>query len=157
MFGSKKEKNDKPKAPSTSSTVPSPKPSRAASQRPAASTLIARDVLIKGDIIGESEVRIEGKVEGNVNVKSGIVLGEKAQVMGNLTSDSITVFGQLKGNLTAKDLVIKSTAHLTGDFFVETLEIEPGGKYNGTLKMDYQSNQKPKLITPESVKEIKGA
>lgn len=104
-------------------------------------TVISVDTELKGDVSGKAAIRVDGKIDGNIEVISGVVLGEKSVVNGNINSNSVVVYGQLNGNLNAKELVIKNTAQINGDIFVETLEIEQGGKYNGTLKMDKVSTE----------------
>lgn len=41
-------------------------------------TIIGNDIIFKGDLNGDSVIRIDGKVEGNISSKQGIILGEKA-------------------------------------------------------------------------------
>lgn len=108
-------------------------------------TVIAEKVHVTGDINGGSSIRIDGKVTGNISVSPGVVLGEKAVVNGNVKSESIVIYGTLNGNIEAKDLAIKSTALINGDIYVETLEIDQGGKYNGNLKMEIQKNIQDKV------------
>lgn len=107
-------------------------------------TVISEKITVKGDINGDSSIRIDGTVEGNLSVSSGIILGEKAKVIGNIESASVIVYGNLKGNLKAKELTIKSSAIIEGDISTELLEIEPGGKYNGTLLMENLNQKLPK-------------
>jgi len=56
-------------------------------------TVVGNDMVFKGDILGEGIIRIDGKVEGNISSKQGIILGEKAAVNGTLESDQIIIFG----------------------------------------------------------------
>lgn len=116
-------------------------------------TVIAEKIHIEGHIKGNSSIRIDGKVTGDIEVSPGIVLGENSLVNGNIKSESIVVYGKLNGNINAKDLVIKSTALINGDIFVETLEIDQGGRYNGNLKMDIrQPAAKTATINPKTAK-----
>ncbi len=105
-------------------------------------TVLAESVEIKGEINGSLGIRVDGKVVGDIKVFPGIILGEKSIINGDLTSDSVIIYGKLNGNVTAKELHIKNTAIINGDITVDSIEIEPGGKYNGTLKMDTASGNK---------------
>ncbi|MPN18738.1 hypothetical protein SDC9_166101 [bioreactor metagenome] len=98
-------------------------------------TIIGNDIVFKGDIYGENVIRIEGKVEGNISLKRGIILGEKAFVEGNMESDYIILFGHIKGNIKSKEIVLKSTGTVQGDIVTDALEIEMGSRYNGNLKI----------------------
>lgn len=103
-------------------------------------TVIAEKLHIVGDMNGDSSIRVDGKITGNISVIPGVILGEKAVVNGNVKSESVVIYGTLNGNIEAKDLSIKSTALINGDISVETLEIDQGGKYNGNLKMEVHKN-----------------
>ena len=105
------------------------------------STVIGTDILFKGDMQGDSIIRIDGKVEGNVSLKKGIVLGEKAQVTGNMESDYIVVYGSITGNILCQELMIKKTGVVNGDITTSVIEIEMGGKYNGKLNMSGASSE----------------
>ena len=98
-------------------------------------TIIGNDIVFKGDLHGDSVIRIEGRVEGNINLKQGIILGEKAYVEGNMESDYIILFGNIKGNIKSKENILKSTGNVQGDIVTDALEIEMGSRYNGNLKI----------------------
>ena len=99
------------------------------------STVIDEGMLIKGNISGDGAIRVDGKVEGNIDLTKGIILGAKSEIIGAIKSDIIIVHGTLKGNLNCRQLYIKSTGTIEGDIEVVAFEVELGGKYNGTLKM----------------------
>ncbi|WP_300597074.1 polymer-forming cytoskeletal protein [Niabella sp.] len=101
----------------------------------AINTVIDEGMLIKGNISGEGAIRIDGKVEGNIELKEGIILGEKSEIKGSVTSNIIVVHGKLYGNIHCRYLYIKSTGLIDGDIEVAAFEVELGGQYNGTLKM----------------------
>jgi cytoskeletal protein CcmA (bactofilin family) len=98
-------------------------------------TVIGTDILFKGDIRGESIIRVDGIVEGNLSLSKGIVVGEKARVTGNLESDRIIIYGSISGDIACKELNIKSTGSVNGNIQADNVEIEMGGKYNGNLSM----------------------
>lgn len=113
-------------------------------------TVIAQGITIHGDIIGEGAIRIDGKIEGNVELDNGVILGEKAEVTGAIKSNSVIIYGKLSGNLTCKQLHLKSTGRIDGDMQVETLEVEMGGQYNGSLTMDtlaLEAGEEQKLLS----------
>jgi len=98
-------------------------------------TVLGVDTAFVGDITGDSVIRIDGKVDGNVSIKQGTVLGEKSQVRGNVFSDYVVVYGQVAGNITCKELIIRKSGTVDGDIQTGIVEIEMGGKYNGKLTM----------------------
>lgn len=114
-------------------------------------TIIGNDIVFKGDIYGESVIRIDGKVEGNISLKQGIILGDKAFVEGNMESDYIILFGHIKGNIKSKEIVLKSTGTVQGDIVTDALEIEMGSRYNGNLKISQIEEIKENDYEPKSV------
>lgn len=96
-------------------------------------TILGNDIEFIGDIAGDSIIRIEGKVRGNINLKKGIILGENAYIEGNMESDYIILFGHIKGNIKSKEIILKSTGTVQGDIETDALEIEMGSKYSGKL------------------------
>ena len=104
-------------------------------------TVLGPDIVFKGDIHGDSIIRIDGKLEGNVALKQGIILGEKADVTGNIESEYVIVYGHITGNIKSKELLIKTDGKVDGDIYTEAIEIEMGGEYNGKLQM--QKKQEP--------------
>ena len=113
-------------------------------------TVIDEGMLVKGNISGDGAIRVDGKIEGNIDLTKGIILGEKSEINGAIKSDIIIVHGKLKGNLSCRQLYIKSTGVIEGDIEVGAFEVELGGKYNGTLKMkspDSSDTAKPGVKT----------
>ncbi|MFV0305804.1 MAG: polymer-forming cytoskeletal protein [Moheibacter sp.] len=99
-------------------------------------TVISDGITLKGDIMGKGAIRIDGKVEGNVELEKGVILGEKAEVTGSIKSTEVVIYGRLIGDLTCKELHIKSSGIIDGNILVNTFSVEMGGKYNGNLKMN---------------------
>lgn len=103
------------------------------------STLIGEGFHITGEVTGTSVIRIDGKVTGNVNVESGVILGEAGIIEGDLNSRSAIVFGTVTGNIICGQLEIKKSATVQGDIQTDTLEIELGASFNGKLNMKKES------------------
>lgn len=98
-------------------------------------TILGEDFECDGNIRSKSTARIEGKVTGDVNVKKGVILGEKGIVNGNIETETAIIFGNINGNVKVKHLEIKQTGCINGDVKTENLVIEMGGRYNGKLDM----------------------
>src|SRR6476661_6764737 len=94
------------------------------------STIIGEGYIFTGDVQGSSVIRIEGKIIGNVNVDGGVVLGEKGNIEGDITTKSAIIHGTVNGNVKTTHLEIKKTGHVSGNITTDTLEIELGAQYN---------------------------
>lgn len=102
------------------------------------STIIGEGFTITGEINGNSSIRVEGKIIGNVQVSEGIVLGEKGLIEGNVMTRSAIIFGTIAGNIKADQIEIKKSGIVNGDISTDNLEIELGAQYNGKLNMKKQ-------------------
>jgi cytoskeletal protein CcmA (bactofilin family) len=98
--------------------------------------VLATGTVLTGTIVAESDFRLDGRIEGEINCKGKIVIGPKGSVKGNILTENAEIFGNIEGSIRARErLVLKSTAIIKGDIFIQTLEIEPGAKLNGTCAM----------------------
>lgn len=91
---------------------------------------------VKGDIVTDTDFRLDGKVDGNIDCNGKIVIGPKGCVTGNIKAISAEILGEVDGTVTIEGkLVLKATASIKGDISVQTLEIEPNARFNGACKM----------------------
>jgi cytoskeletal protein CcmA (bactofilin family) len=88
-----------------------------------AASSISSGLSVVGKIIGHGALTIFGHVEGEVRA-STIVIGEGAQIEGEVSAEELTVGGSVKGTLHANRVTVNSTAVVKGDIFHRTLVIE---------------------------------
>jgi cytoskeletal protein CcmA (bactofilin family) len=99
------------------------------------STLISEGCIIDGNIKAPAYARIDGQVTGDIMVDEGLILGEKGTVQGNVVTKEMVVYGTINGNIQTNSLEIKSTGKVTGEIRTQTLAVENGAVYNGSLSM----------------------
>jgi cytoskeletal protein CcmA (bactofilin family) len=109
------------------------------------STIIGEGYVFTGELRGNTIIRIEGKIIGNVTVEAGVVLGEKGIIEGDIKTKSAIIYGTVNGNVKTTQLEIKKTGSITGDISTDVVEIEIGAVYNGKLNM-----QKPQMLAEAS-------
>ena len=98
--------------------------------------VLATGTTLTGKIETESDFRLDGRVEGEINCKGKIVIGPKGNVKGCIMTVNAEILGSVEGTINVRErLVLKSSAEIKGDIFIQTLEIEPGAKFNGTCTM----------------------
>ena len=105
-------------------------------------TLISEGCKFDGNLSSPSTTKIDGHVVGNLRGESGIIIGEKGIVEGNVNAVEVIVYGNVRGNIKAHKLELKKTGSLNGDITVEELVTESGSRFNGSSKMgdDTKSN-----------------
>jgi cytoskeletal protein CcmA (bactofilin family) len=91
---------------------------------------------IVGDIFSESNLRIDGEVQGNISTKGKVVIGENGLVNGNLTCQEADIEGKINGNLSVESLLIlRETAKIAGDIQTARLHMEEGALFLGSCAM----------------------
>jgi cytoskeletal protein CcmA (bactofilin family) len=99
-------------------------------------TVIGTNTRIIGSITSDTNMRIDGRVEGDVEVLGNLIIGETGQVIATVKAQSVHVAGAIKGEITATDLLeIAPTGKVWGDITTSSLHIEPGGLFRGQSAM----------------------
>ncbi|MFC5282266.1 bactofilin family protein [Pedobacter alpinus] len=87
---------------------------------------------INGDLNTKGDIRIDGKITGDVNSKAKVVIGATGEVIGNIFSESAEISGNVKGDVnTTEILFLKATANLVGDILSNKLVVENGANLSG--------------------------
>ena len=104
---------------------------------------------ISGDIRSESNIRIDGTVDGNVTTTAKIVIGEKGIVTGNLKSADADIEGTLHGDATINGvLILREKATVHGDIQTQRIHIEEGATFNGACRMTSIPSEKSTQSVP---------
>ncbi|MGI5879979.1 MAG: bactofilin family protein [Syntrophomonadaceae bacterium] len=108
-------------------------------------SIISEGMEIKGDITSQSSIRLDGKVEGRIQIKGDLIVGEKGYIKGEVKVTNLMVAGKIEGNAAALGrLEITATGKMYGDLTCNLLTIEEGGYLDGTSKM-LRDKDKPEL------------
>lgn len=109
---------------------------RVADEISSSSNTIGKGTFLEGNIETYGNIRVEGKVVGNVKSKSKVALGNSSHVQGNIIAQNADIEGEVRGRLEVSELlVLKATAVINGDIATGKLVVEPGAVFNGTCKM----------------------
>lgn len=111
------------------------KKDKVAMELQAISTLISEGCILDGSLKAPAYARIDGQVTGDVAIDEGLILGEKGIIAGNVATKELVVYGTIEGNLQVTALEIKATGKITGEIRTQTLTVENGAVYNGSLSM----------------------
>lgn len=103
------------------------------------STLIGEGCSIEGNISAKDSIKIDGEIQGNLNIEGSVIIGEKSHVQGDVRCADLVVFGRLDGNIHARQLQLKQSAQIYGNIEAHILQVEPGAVYQGTVAMQAPS------------------
>ena len=108
-------------------------------------TVIAEDVEITGTVKCASHVQLDGKLNGDLNCNGNAIIGTSAAVKGNISVESITVMGNVTGNIIARDRIeLKATTRLSGDIKARRLTVEDGVTFVGKSEVNPSGPALPK-------------
>jgi len=103
-------------------------------------SLIAADLSVEGKIEGKGNVRIAGRMAGDVNIQGNLVVNEQAQLSGTLRAHQVTLAGKLEGNIdSAEKVELLQTAVLIGDLKTGTLTIAEGSRIRGNIHCGWKN------------------
>ena len=98
--------------------------------------IVTDGTVIKGDIIASGDFRLDGKLEGNIQLNGKLVIGDSGIVNGNVLCQNANIIGTVNGNLSVKELLsLHATARVRGDILINKLSIEPGATFSGKCRM----------------------
>ena len=99
-------------------------------------TLISAGTVLKGDIVSETDLRIDGTVKGNIKCSAKIIIGSTGFVDGNIEGAQADVTGKVQGNITVKEfLQLRGECNVTGNLCAAKLQIDPTATFNGQCQM----------------------
>ncbi|NOR75021.1 MAG: polymer-forming cytoskeletal protein [Draconibacterium sp.] len=98
--------------------------------------IISEGTVIKGDIIANGDIRIDGELAGNITAKGKLVIGPNGKVKGEIVCNNIEISGYINGKVTTTELLnMKATSKIEGDIITNKLSVEPGAVFSGTCAM----------------------
>lgn len=100
-------------------------------------TLIGKECEIKGNLYSKNSIRIDGRVEGNVESGDTVIVGETAAVKGDVMGKHVVIGGSVTGDVTARvKLEILHTGRLYGDINASRLAMSEGVIFEGNCEME---------------------
>ena len=94
---------------------------------------LGKDIKISGKIITEGELQIDGIVEGEIEALK-LVIEQSAKIIGSVSSEDLVIKGRIIGPVYGRKVRFGATARVEGDTFHETIAIEDGAYYEGSIK-----------------------
>ncbi len=118
------------KKPDSSPNSPTAKPMVSRNNNPSTFSVIGSDVIIKGDVSADTELHVDGTIEGDIACTS-LVQGEGSAIDGGIQAESARLAGTVNGSISARELVVLKSAKVNGDVHYDALTIEQGAEVEG--------------------------
>lgn len=146
------------KRPDADAPEPAPYAARASTPTPSASgpprerAMIGPSITIQGDVAGEEDLTIFGRVEGKVDVKgNSVTIGETGKVKADVYGKTIIVEGKVEGNLYGGDqIVLRSTGTVQGNLTSPRVALEDGSHFKGAIDMEPKRQEGAESRSPKA-------
>ncbi len=105
-------------------------------------SLLGKEIKIIGKISSKGALQLDGDLEGEI-IASQLVIEKTAKVVGSVTSDDLVIKGRIIGPVFGRKVRFGSSARVEGDTFHETIAIEDGAYYEGSIKRHVSGTERP--------------
>lgn len=118
-----------------------PSAANTASEPPRRSTTnatIGPSIFIKGDLSGEEDLVIEGRVEGKVDLKqNNVTIGKNGRVRADVFGKVVIVEGEVDGNVFAREqAILRQAGAIRGNITAPRVMLEDGSRFKGSIDME---------------------
>ena len=136
-------KKAEPEEPSSQPTpAPMPQPTTV-SRTPAApqprdqQAVIGSTVVIKGDLTGEEDLLIEGRLEGKIEARRHkVTIGKSGRIKGDIYAKLIMIEGTVEGNSYGEEqLIVRQSGNVRGNIVAPRVALEDGSNFKGSIDM----------------------
>ena len=132
-----------PAAPGRPPAPPPPSHPGAPAPRSAGTCVIGAKTTIKGEILGDEDVLVEGNVEGQIRVTRDLRVAPGGVVKATVEAQSLIVSGEIVGDCQATARVeIQATGRLTGNIRAPKIVIAEGAMFRGNSDMSARKDDK---------------
>lgn len=104
-------------------------------------SIISECLYIAGNLATSGDVRIDGRVEGDVQGRN-ITVGVTGRVIGKIVADKVVISGSVSGGIVARSVVLSGTAKVACSITQERMSVEAGAQIAGQI-------DRPGLLLPK--------
>ena len=98
---------------------------------------------VVGDIVAESDIRIDGQLDGNLKCSAKVIIGSTGHVKGYVQCANAIIEGGFEGKLRVQEVLnVKETAKVIGDIKTDKLIVHSGAVFNVTCAMGAAQSSK---------------
>jgi cytoskeletal protein CcmA (bactofilin family) len=114
-------------------------------------SVLAAGLTIEGKIEGNGNIRVAGRFKGNINVKGELTIEPGAAIEGEVKADTVLVGGEVRGHIVAKNRVeMKESGTLNGDLKAGSLTVAAGSKMRGKVEFGWKEGEIEAATPPEA-------
>jgi cytoskeletal protein CcmA (bactofilin family) len=104
-------------------------------------SMIGPGTTIKGDIVSDGDVRIDGTLIGNIRCTAKVLIGQDGEVQGDIEGQQADILGKVTGKVHVQELLnLRGDAVIRGNIHAGKLQIEPTVTFNGQCHMGKEAS-----------------
>ncbi|MFT3705035.1 MAG: polymer-forming cytoskeletal protein [Agriterribacter sp.] len=98
----------------------------------ASTSLIGAGTIIKGDIVSNGDIRIDGTLKGNILGSAKVLIGSEGVIEGDIEGAQADIQGKVTGKIVIKDLLnLRGKSVIKGNISAGKLQVEPTVTFKG--------------------------
>ena len=140
MFNKRSEPVESGGAVESRREVPSLKadPGPPATSRKNEISVIGPSMLVQGDMTGDEDLVVQGRIEGSITLKKNLVtIGKDGRVNATVNAKSIRAEGTVEGELRGQEqIVVTRTGNVSGNIVAPRVTLEDGCRFKGSIDME---------------------
>jgi cytoskeletal protein CcmA (bactofilin family) len=127
--------------------------SQMSSERSGDRAIIGPSITIKGDVTGDEDLMIQGRIEGKVDLaQHNVTVGANGRIKANIFGRSVTVEGDVEGDLHAEEQIsIRKSGKVRGNISAPRVTIEDGAMFKGSIDMEHKTAPRPASTSTPSI------
>ncbi len=135
-----------------SAPPPPDRPTRKPVSSDGTEATIGRSITIRGDVTGDEDLVIQGRVDGKVDLeKHSVTVGPEGRVKADIAGRTVTIEGEVDGNVRGQEqVVLRASSKVTGDIIAPRVVLEDGASFLGSIDM---SGKAPAASKPTPVRD----
>ena len=98
-------------------------------------TIVGPNAYFRGEIQSDGGVRVDGIIEGDIDITGNLVVGEGAKIIAEIRANNISISGAIKGNISGNRVEILETGRVWGDLTINSLLLNEGAYLRGQTTM----------------------
>jgi cytoskeletal protein CcmA (bactofilin family) len=107
-------------------------------------SVIGSRVRIQGELSGDEDILLDGRVDGRVAVTKALRVGASGHVNADVSGRTIAIAGRVVGNVTATERVeLLPTAYVEGNIRAPKIVISEGAQFKGSVEMGAEAPAPP--------------
>lgn len=95
-------------------------------------SIISEGAVFEGNLVFNGTLHLDGQYTGNIKADK-ITIGKNGSFNGKFVADAVIVFGELKGEVTCKDLTLNAGSNVSGNVSYFSIKVQPGSTVSGEL------------------------